>query len=655
MNRHIGEKQRKPDDHPERGALHLTSAVRTSPLGVATEGSATACPVKCRSVTDLEELRSKAVCREKAKSVSIAISVGTCATAKGAAQVAHAIRRELHERHLNDSVGLRRTGCRGLCEIEPVVVIYPWGLVYRSVTPADVPEIVSESVLKGRVVDRLLYLDPSTGQRYALESEIPFYQEQRRVILENHMSVDPQSIDDYIAAGGYSAMSRVLLEMGPEEVLEEIDRSGLCTRGYEGGLLISKKWASCRARTETNGVTCVVCNANEADPGAGVARSLLEGNPHSIIEGMIIGAFTVGSQFGHVYVRSSYSLAAENLAIALSQARRYGILGNDILSSGFDFDITFSCESGAFTCDESVESPTEASDDLQGDSQRLRSCHVLLHNVETWANVPIIVGQGSRWYSDIETGTRKGTKIFSLAGAINKTGLVEVPMGTTLREIVCGIGGGVRNGKALKAVHVGGPAGGFIPAKRIDMKIDFESLAEAGASMGSGSMVVMDEGTCMVDVTRYFVRFLADNHCGKCTGCQIGLGSIVDILDRIAGGHGKEADIILLERLGKVISEGSLCETGANAANAVLSSTRFFPQEYRAHVSEKRCPAGKCKSLITFNIDGERCSGCGECAEECPEGAITGRESHPHTIDGRLCVKCGICGEVCENGAIVLA
>jgi NADH:ubiquinone oxidoreductase subunit F (NADH-binding)/Pyruvate/2-oxoacid:ferredoxin oxidoreductase delta subunit len=279
----------------------------------------------------------------------------------------------------------------------------------------------------------------------------------------------------------------------------------------------------------------------------------------------------------------------------------------------------------------------------------------LLHNVETWANVPIIAGQGSRWYSSIPTGPRKGTKIFSLAGAINKTGLVEVPMSTTLREIVCGIGGGVSNGKELKAVHVGGPSGGFIPANRIDMKIDFESLAEAGASMGSGSIVVMDDGTCMVDMTRYFIRFLADNLCGKCTGCQIGLASIADILDRIAGGHGKEDDAILLERLGKVISEGSLCETGANAENAVLSSTRFFREEYRAHVFDKRCPSGKCKSLITFNIDAEKCSGCAECAGECPEGAIAGREGHPHTIDCRLCVRCGICEEVCERSAIVLS
>jgi len=634
-----------PPAHPD---LYPASPTTTAPSGVSQPGSQHSGGVKLKSGKDLEELRNASMIHQKAKAIYMTISVGTCALARGAAKVADEIERELRQRHLDNLVGLRRTGCQGLCEMEPIVVVYPQGLVYGHVTPADVPEIISESVL-GR--------PPEThigGRNCVLEKDIPFFQGQSRVILSSHKYIDPQSIDDYIAGGGYSALSRALLEMQPEEVIAEIDRSGLRSLGATG-LPVSQKWSACRTRTRYNETTWVVCNANEGDPGgAQVAQALLEGNPHGIIEGMTIAAFAIGSGSGHVYVRGNYSLAAKNLAIALGQARECGMLGKDILGAGFDFDITFSSETSAFACEGSGESRIQPSGPYD-DADLSYDFPVLSDSVETWANIPLVIGRGRRWQPETGKGKRKGTKILSLVGATGNTGLVEVPIGTSLREIICDIGGGVRNGKALKAVHVGGPSGGFIPPSRLDAKVDFEDLAKAGASMGSGSIVVLDERSCIVEMARYFTRFLAENLCGKCPSCHTGLGNMANVLDRITTGYGKEDDIVLLEQLAMGIRTGSLCNTGANAANAVLSSIRYFREEYEAHISDGRCPSGTCKSLMALQIDAARCSGCGECAEECPEGAIKGRDGHPHSIDQRLCIKCRICEEVCQCGAVVVS
>ena len=614
------------------------------------------------SRTDLERLRRRITGRENLKQVSIVTSVGTCALARGGGQVAEAIDRELHERSLRDSVDLRRTGCHGFCDIEPVVIIYPEGIVYQHVTPADISEIVSESVVERNVVNRLLYTDPSTGQKCVREHDIPFYRKQHRLLLDNNRRIDPHKIEDYIASGGYSALAKALSGMRPDEVVDEIRRSHL--RGREGaGFPTSRKWEACRNAPSSDGMRYVICNANEGDPGAYMDRSLLEGNPHSIIEGMIIGAYAVDSHFGRVYVRTEYLLAVKNLAIALEQAREYGLLGENILGSGLDFDITMSSVEGAFICDELTAlmaslgrrtgglRPRDVHTALQG----LFDCPVNLDNVETWANVPIIIGHGAKWYSRTGTKASKGTKVFALLGTTRNSGLVEVPMGITLRELVYDIGGGIRGGRKLKAVQTGGPSGGFIPESRIDLPVDFDRLAEVGSTMGSGSMIVMDEHNCMVDMARYFLRFLTEESCGKCNGCREGLDRMLNVLTDITEGRGREDDIIFLEELGSIIKETSLCGLGAAAPNPVLSTIRHFPEEYRAHVFDKRCPAGVCKALINFSIDAGRCTGCRACVRECPQRAILGERKKPHIIDQQKCIKCRICLEFCKSDAIVIS
>jgi len=519
-------------------------------------------------------------------------------------------------------------------------------LVYHHVTPEDVAAIVSES-LSDRAPDQ--HFDE---RKCAHQKDIPFFLKQRRIILSGHEYIDPKSIDDYIAQGGYSALSRALLGMRPEEVIEEIGGWGLQSRSG-AGQPSSQKWLACRRRGNSGKPPVVLCNANEGDPGGGqVARALLEANPHRVIEGMTIAAFSVGSGSGHVYLRSSHSLAAKHLAIALSRAREYGILGKNILGSGFDFDLTLYCENG-FTCGESGEYPASLSR-VGYEADTGDGCPVLWDTVETWVNVPTVIGRGWSKSSHTDTEAATSTKIFSLVGSTNNTGLVEVPLGATLQEVVFDIGGGVRNGKALKGTYVGGPAGGFIPASRVDLKMDSENLAKAGASIGSGSIVVLDEGNCIVEMTRYLISFLADSPCGKCAGCYVGLSDMADLLDRVTKGHGKQEDIFLLERLAKGIKTGSLCPTGASAADPVLSSLGYFVEEYQAHV-EGTCPSGTCKSLIKLSIDPAICSGCGECAEECPERAISGRPGTPHTIDHRLCVRCRICQEVCELEAVTVS
>jgi len=617
---------------------------------------------KLRTAVELEQLRARILSQRDPNRTCVVTSVGTCGLVRGSADVAQAIFKTVSDLGLKDSIEVRTTGCHGFCEIESVVVVYPERILYQKVTPADIPVIISESVIKNKIIKRLLYPDPSTGRKVIHEQDIPFYSKQNRLLLDSNRLIDPHKIEDYFAIGGYSALSKVLFNMQPEEVIAEIKKAGLRGRGG-GGFPTARKWEACRNAPPSDGIRYVICNADEGDPGAYMDRSLLEGNPHSVIEGMIIGAYAIGSHRGYVYVRHEYPLAVANLSIALEQAREYGLLGENILRSGFDFDIKISRGGGAFICGES----TALMASLEGKIGEPRPKHIHtavsglngkpsnLNNVETWANVPLIINRGADWYSQIGTEGSKGTKIFSLVGKINNTGLVEVPMGITLREIIYDIGGGIPNGKRFKAVQTGGPSGGCIPESLTDLPVDFDRLTEVGSMMGSGGMIVMDEDTCMVDVARYFVKFLTEESCGKCAPCREGLDRMLDILTEITEGRGKEEDIELLEELGDVIKEASLCALGGTAPNPVLSTIRYFRDEYKAHIREKRCPASVCKALITFTIVEEKCTGCVVCARECPEGAISGEKKKVHTIDQEKCIKCGLCRDSCKFEAIIVS
>ena len=617
---------------------------------------------RLKSPVELERLRSRLARKRDRHRTTVVTSVGTCGLARGAGEVARAIQAELVRQNLGESVDFRATGCHGFCEIEPVVVIYPERIVYQHVTPADVPEIISESVGKRRVVQRLLYRDPSTGDEVVHEEDIPFYSKQYRLLTDDIRLIDPHQIDDYIAIGGHSALVKVLFEMQPEEVLEEIRQAGLRGRGGAGFATV-RKWEACRRASSHDGMKYIICNADEGDPGAYMDRSLLEGNPHSVIEGMVIGAHTMDAHEGYVYVRNEYPLAVTNLGIALEQAREYGLLGQNILGSGFDFDVKISRGGGAFICGES----TALMASLEGRIGEPRPKHIHtalkglygrptnLNNVETWANVPVIINRGAKWYSKIGTKGSKGTKIFSLVGKIKNTGLVEVPMGITLKEMVYEIGGGLVDGKPLKAIQTGGPSGGCIPASLVDLPVDFDKLAEVGSMMGSGGMIVMDESTCSVDLARYFTKFLTEESCGKCVPCREGLDRMLDILTDISEGRGTEEDIDLLEELGGVIKDAALCGLGGTAPNPVLSTIRHFRDEYLAHVVDKRCPAGVCKELITFTIDERKCTGCLICARECPQNAITGQKKKVHVIDQEKCIKCRLCYDLCQFDAVVIS
>ena len=610
--------------------------------------------VRLKSRDELEQLRKEA--KQKRAAFEFMVAVGC---EHGAERVSAVFKEELQRRGLSKRIALKTTGCHGFCECGPLVVLHPEKILYVRVKPDDVPEIVEKSLIGKEVVERLLYVDPATGKKIMREDDVPFYKKQMRLVLGNNGLIDPTEIEDYIAIGGYSALAKALFEITPEQIIDEVKRSGLRGRGG-AGFPTGRKWEACRNAPAPDGVRYVICNADEGDPGAYMDRSLLEGNPHSVIEGMIIGAFAIGAHQGFVYVRHEYPLAVKNLGIALEQARQYGLLGKDILGSGFDFDIEICRGGGAFVCGES----TALIASLEGKIGEPRPKHIHtttsglhgkptnLNNVETWANVPLIINRGADWYSKIGTATSKGTKIFSLVGKVNNTGLVEVPMGITLREIVYGIGGGLRDGKRLKAVQTGGPSGGCIPASLLDTQVDFEKLTEIGSMMGSGGMIVMDETTCMVDLARYFVKFLTEESCGKCTPCREGLDRMLDILTRIVEGKGRDGDIELLEELGVVLKEASLCGLGKTAANPVLSTIRYFRDEYEAHIKDKRCPAGVCRALITFSIDEEKCTGCGACAKACPQNAITGAKKQPHKIDTDKCIKCGICRTVCKFDAI---
>ena len=616
---------------------------------------------KLKTAGELEQLRDEILHRRDPEKSCISICGGTGCHAYRCEDVASTFKDEIKRQRLSSKIELKMTGCHGFCERGPLVVLYPQKIFYQRVTTSDVPEIISETVRKGNIIDRLLYVDPVSGEKVHFESDVPFYKGQRRLVFANNGLIDPTNIEDYLALDGYSALSKVLFDMQPEGVIEEIRQSGLRGRGG-GGFPTARKWESCRNALSSDGTRYVICNADEGDPGAYMDRSILEGTPHGVIEGMIIGAYAIGSHYGYVYVRHEYPLAVVNLSIALEQAREYGLLGENILGSGFDFDIRISRGGGAFICGES----TALMASLEGKIGEPRPKHIHtvvaglngkptnLNNVETWANVPLIINRGAGWYSQIGTEGSKGTKIFSLVGKINSTGLVEVPMGITLREIIYEIGGGIPNGRRFKAVQTGGPSGGCLPESLIDLPVDFDKLTEVGSMMGSGGMIVMDEDTCMVDLARYFTKFLTEESCGKCLPCREGLDRMLDILTDITEGRGREGDIELLEELGSLIKETSLCALGNTAPNPVLSTIRYFRDEYEAHINEKRCPAGVCKALITFTIDEEKCTGCRVCARECPQGAISGERKKLHTIDQEKCIKCGLCRDICKFEAITV-
>jgi NADH-quinone oxidoreductase subunit F len=571
--------------------------------------------------------------------------------------VTAAFREEIALQGLADEVDVLTTGCHGFCERGPVVVIRPEDIFYQRVRVEDVPGIVSETVVNGTVVDRLLYTHPQTGEKIVHEHGVPFYALQERVILGDNGFIDPTSIDDYIMRDGYAALAKALHTMQPEEIVDSIKRSGLRGRGG-AGFPTGRKWESCR-RAEGE-PKYVICNADEGDPGAYMNRSTLEGNPHLVLEGMIIGAYAIGSNEGYIYVRHEYPLAVENFELALKAARRYGLLGKDILGSGFDFDVQIARGGGAFVCGESSALMCS----LEGDVGEPRAKYVhsverglwdkpsTLNNVGTWANVPHIINKGWEWYRSLGAENSPGTKIFSLVGKVNNTGLVEVPMGIPLREIIFDIGGGILDGKKFKAVQTGGPSGGCIPESLLGLPVDFDELTRVGSMMGSGGMIVMDEDTCMVDVARYFLNFLREESCGKCTPCREGIARSLEILNRICEGEGQSGDIALLEELGDLLKGFSLCALGQTAANPVLSTIRYFGDEYEAHIHERRCPAAVCKALITYAIDPETCTGCTSCARQCPQEAISGERKEPHEIDQDLCIRCGVCLDTCKFEAV---
>ncbi len=615
---------------------------------------------KIKSPSDLEKLRQEILAKRDPKKPRIAICAGTGCLALGARKVITTFKEELKKRGLENEVEIRETGCPGFCEKGTIVVIYPEGIYYLQVQPGDVPEIVEKTLVEKKHVERLLYTDPTTNEKAIHEDEIPFYKHQMRLLIGNNIKVDPKNIDDYIALGGYRALAKALSEMTQEEVIEEVKRANLRGRGG-GGFPAGRKWET--TRNAPGEPKYVIVNCDEGDPGAFMNRALMEGNPHSVIEGLIIGAYAIGSHEGFIYVRDEYPLAVENTSIALEQAREYGLLGRDIMGSGFDFDVKIFRGAGAFISGESSALMSSLEGKVGAPKPKYVHTSIKglwnkpsnLNNVETWANIPLIINKGARWFTSIGTEGSKGTKIFALVGKVNNTGLVEVPFGITLREIIYNIGGGIPNNKKFKAVQTGGPSGGCIPERFIDTAVDFDELTKLGSMMGSGGMIVMDEDTCMVDVARYFIDFLVDESCGRCVPCREGLERMSEILNDICEGRGKEGDIELLEELSEVMKDTSMCGLGRTAPNPVLTTIHYFRDEYDAHIKEKKCPAHVCKALIEYYIDAEKCTGCLACLKACPEGAIAGEKEKVHVINREKCSKCGICYDTCKFGAVIIS
>ena len=590
----------------------------------------------------------------------VLICGGTGCTSSGSDKIAKRLQEEIDKNGLTDEVMVVRTGCFGLCALGPIMIVYPEGTFYSRVKEDDIAEIVSEHLLKGRVVTRLVY-DETIGENEIKSlKETNFYKKQHRIALRNCGVINPECIDEYIGRNGYEALGKVLKSMTPDEVIQTILDSGLRGRGG-GGFPTGKKWQLARNLVKDADQKYVCCNADEGDPGAFMDRSVLEGDPHVVIEAMAIAGYAIGATQGYIYIRAEYPIAVQRLQIAINQAREYGLLGKNIFDSGFDFDLDIRLGAGAFVCGEETALMTSIEGNRGEPRPRppfpaesgLFKKPTVLNNVETYANIPQIILNGAEWFASMGTEKSKGTKVFALGGKIHNTGLVEVPMGTTLREVIYEIGGGIPNGKAFKAAQTGGPSGGCIPAEHLDIPIDYDNLIAIGSMMGSGGLIVMDEDNCMVDIAKFFLQFTVDESCGKCTPCRIGTKRLYEMLEKITSGNATMEDLDKMEKLCYYIKNNSLCGLGQTAPNPVLSTLRYFKDEYIAHVRDKKCPAGVCQDLLTYKIIDLKCKGCTACARGCPVGAISGTVKQPHTIDTTKCIKCGACMAKCKFGAII--
>lgn len=590
----------------------------------------------------------------------VLICGGTGCTSSGSAKIAKRLQEEIDKNGLTDEVMVVRTGCFGLCALGPIMIVYPEGTFYSMVKEEDIAEIVSEHLLKGRIVTRLVYDETVAENEIKSLKETDFYKKQHRIALRNCGVINPECIDEYIGRNGYEALGKVLKTMTPDDVIQIILDSGLRGRGG-GGFPTGKKWQLAKNLVKDADQKYVCCNADEGDPGAFMDRSVLEGDPHVVIEAMAIAGYAIGATQGYIYIRAEYPIAVQRLQIAIDQAREYGLLGKNIFDSGFDFDLDIRLGAGAFVCGEETALMTSIEGNRGEPRPRppfpaesgLFKKPTVLNNVETYANIPQIILNGADWFASMGTEKSKGTKVFALGGKIHNTGLVEVPMGTTLREVIYEIGGGIPNGKAFKAAQTGGPSGGCIPAEHLDIPIDYDNLIAIGSMMGSGGLIVMDEDNCMVDIAKFFLQFTVDESCGKCTPCRIGTKRLYEMLEKITSGNATMEDLDKMEKLCYYIKNNSLCGLGQTAPNPVLSTLRYFKDEYIAHVQDKKCPAGVCQDLLTYKIIDLKCKGCTACARGCPVGAISGTVKQPHTIDTAKCIKCGACMAKCKFGAII--
>lgn len=590
----------------------------------------------------------------------VLICGGTGCTSSGSVKIAKRLQEEIDKNGLTDEVMVVRTGCFGLCALGPIMIVYPEGTFYSMVKEEDIAEIVSEHLLKGRIVTRLVYDETVAENEIKSLKETDFYKKQHRIALRNCGVINPECIDEYIGRNGYEALGKVLKTMTPDDVIQVILDSGLRGRGG-GGFPTGKKWQLARNLVKDADQKYVCCNADEGDPGAFMDRSVLEGDPHVVIEAMAIAGYAIGATQGYIYIRAEYPIAVQRLQIAIDQAREYGLLGKNIFDSGFDFDLDIRLGAGAFVCGEETALMTSIEGNRGEPRPRppfpaesgLFKKPTVLNNVETYANIPQIILNGANWFASMGTEKSKGTKVFALGGKIHNTGLVEVPMGTTLREVIYEIGGGIPNGKAFKAAQTGGPSGGCIPAEHLDIPIDYDNLIAIGSMMGSGGLIVMDEDNCMVDIAKFFLQFTVDESCGKCTPCRIGTKRLYEMLEKITSGNATMEDLDKMEKLCYYIKNNSLCGLGQTAPNPVLSTLRYFKNEYIAHVQDKKCPAGVCQDLLTYKIIDLKCKGCTACARGCPVGAISGTVKQPHSIDTTKCIKCGACMAKCKFGAII--
>lgn len=613
---------------------------------------------KINSVEELNTtIKNKALLRKDQQKAVLFVSAGTCGQARGSLKVIEALEEEIEAQNLKDKVLVKVSGCHGFCEAEPNIIIQPQNIFYQHVEPKHAKDIISETIINNTVIDSLLYTDPISKNKVRKEADIDFYKKQKRIVMGDNALIDPTDIFDYMSVKGYSSLAKILESMSPEDVIETTLKSGLRGRGG-AGFPTGKKWAF--SRQAKGNPKYIICNADEGDPGAYMDRSLMEGNPHRVLEGMIIGAYAIGAEEGYIYIRDEYPLALQNIILAIEQAEQMGLLGENILGTDLNLRIHISKGAGAFVCGEETALIASIEGKIGEPRQRppypavrgLWKKPTNINNVETWATIPVIFANGADWFSNIGTDGSTGTKIFSLVGKINNTGLVEVPMGITLREVIYDIGGGIPEGKEFKAVQTGGPSGGCLPKEHLDLPIDYDSLFQAGSIMGSGGMIVMDEGTCMVDVAKYFLNFLRDESCGKCLSCREGTQRMWEIVNSITEGNGKDSDIELLEQLAQAVKDASLCALGQTAANPVLSTVRYFKDEYLEHIRDKKCSAAICKDLIQYSIIPENCTGCLACIRPCPQVAITGELKQIHILDQEKCIKCGACFEVCNFDAI---